>query len=201
MSDLLIVCSVLAVGLAAPALAWVTLRGQGRKPQSGRDPAEQEYHTARKREISDLLAAKLSRKTSICWGGATFQAVYRPARDAVWVSNLGVSPYLPSEVFVVATGLLTAHGRAPRGDALRSKLGEPGLPIGSIEGAIASSVFGRAEGEPVFRRITPITALLVHLRLAEYDQRGDCLEAPGMRVAPAVDAGPAEPEEVLHSGA
>ena len=41
------------------------------------------------------------------------------------------------------------------------KLGEPELPFESIEGHIAHVVYGKKNGESVFRRITPISCILI----------------------------------------
>jgi hypothetical protein len=44
---------------------------------------------------------------------------------------------------------------------MKSKLGDKGLPLDSIEGHIAHVVYGKQVGETVFRRISPISAILV----------------------------------------
>jgi len=41
------------------------------------------------------------------------------------------------------------------------RLGEPNLPIDSIEGHVAQVVYGKQTGETVFRRITPIACILI----------------------------------------
>jgi hypothetical protein len=93
---------------------------------------------------------------------------------------------LPSKVFYVASELIGRNGRAPKGDAIGSLLGEPGLPLDSIEGAVASQVFGRNAGDPVYRRITPICALMVYLRLAEDDGGSGYLEPHSVRVTQTI---------------
>lgn len=92
--------------------------------------------------------------------------------NGIRVDNLGNQPFLPWVVFQEAVCVLIRNdGRAKRGDAMNSKLGEPGLPLDSIEGHIASVVYGKREGESVFRRITPIACILIWA--------GVCKPAPG----------------------
>jgi hypothetical protein len=88
------------------------------------------------------------------------------------VSDLGNQPFLPWKVFEEAVDLMVRKGgRAERGDAMSSRLGEEGLPLDSIEGHIAHVVYGKQEGDSVFRRISPIAAILVWA--------GICDSAPG----------------------
>lgn len=44
---------------------------------------------------------------------------------------------------------------------MNSKLGEKRLPLNSVEGHVAHKVYGSKEGYYVFRRITPITCILI----------------------------------------
>src|SRR6266540_4525312 len=78
------------------------------------------------------------------------------------VDNFSTQPFLPWEVFEETINLLAQKGgRAERGDAMRPRLGDEGLPLDSIEGHIAQVVYGKQVGESVFRRISPISAILV----------------------------------------
>ena len=191
----------LGVCVAVPAFAWVKVRGQMvRQGSTDRESARQDYLATRKRHMAKILAEKLGTKSRIEWRGVAFDAVYDPVKDAVWVSSLGASPYLPTESFVVASELLSAKGRAPRGDAMRGKLGEPALPLDSIEGVVAKEVFQRAPGAAVYRRIGPLTALMVHLRLAEYDAVSGHLKSPGIQLNTVHESAPPA-AEMLHSGA
>jgi hypothetical protein len=56
-------------------------------------------------------------------------------------------------------------------DAMNSRLGDEGLPLDSVEGYVAHVVDGKQVGESVFRRISPIAAILVWA--------GICDSAPG----------------------
>lgn len=78
------------------------------------------------------------------------------------VSNLGNQPFLPWAVFEEAVKVIKRNGgRARRGDAMQCRLGDPGLALNSVEGYVAHVVYGIQPGKAVFRRITPIAAILV----------------------------------------
>jgi hypothetical protein len=84
------------------------------------------------------------------------------ADEGIKVDNLGSQPLLPWAVFEEAVSLLVREGgRAKRGDAMGSRLGDVGLPEDSIEGHIALVVYNRRPGDTVFRRITPIACILI----------------------------------------
>jgi len=91
------------------------------------------------------------------------------AKDGVYVDNLGRQPFLPWAVFREAVWLLMMKGgRAVRGDAMRCKLGDPGLPTESVEGHIARVVYRKTPGDSVFRRITPIACTLIWAGACEH---------------------------------
>ena len=103
-------------------------------------------------------------------GGRTFTAEIVPG--GISVSNLAGLPLLPWSVFEEAVKVMQRNGgKAVRGDAMGSRLGEPGLPLNSVEGHVAHAVYGRCVGESVFRRITPIACILIWA--------GICQAAPG----------------------
>jgi endonuclease-3 len=86
----------------------------------------------------------------------------------VIVDDLGAQSLLPWIVFEEAINILSLNGgHAERGDAMNSRLGEAGLPLDSIEGHIAHVVYGKEIGESVFRRISPIAAILVWAGICE----------------------------------
>jgi hypothetical protein len=92
--------------------------------------------------------------------GGFFSA--RMTREGIMVDNLGFYPFLPWNVFMETVNLLVKNnGRAEKGDVTRSRLGDEGLSLETVEGYIASVVYGRKIGETVFRRISPISAILV----------------------------------------
>lgn len=92
--------------------------------------------------------------------GGTFTA--QLVNEGVAVDNLGTQPFLHWSAFQEAVCLLIrGGGRARRGDAMSSRLGDPDLSLDSIEGHVAHVVYGKQVGETVFRRITPIACILV----------------------------------------
>jgi hypothetical protein len=98
--------------------------------------------------------------------GASFTATL--TKEGIAVDNLRSQPFLPWAVFQEAVCLLVRKGgQADRGDAMGSKLGEPGLPLDSIEGHIAQVVFGKRPGDSVFRRVTPIACILIWAGICE----------------------------------
>jgi hypothetical protein len=98
--------------------------------------------------------------------GRSFKATMTD--EGIIVDNLGSQPLLPWIVFEEAIDLLIRNGgRAEKGNAMASKLGEEGLPVDSIEGHIALTVYGKKPEDSVFRRISPISAILVWAGLCD----------------------------------
>ena len=78
------------------------------------------------------------------------------------VDNLSYQPLLPWEVFIETVNLLKGKGGvADRGDAMNYKLGDSKLPVDSLEGHIAHVVYQKKVGQSVFRRVTPISGILI----------------------------------------
>jgi len=92
--------------------------------------------------------------------GGTFTA--KLVDEGIEVDNLGNLPFLHWSAFQEAVcALIRSGGRALRGDAMNSRLGDPDLSLDSIEGHVAHVVYGKRIGETVFRRITPISCILI----------------------------------------
>jgi len=90
----------------------------------------------------------------------TFKAV--PVVGGIEVDNLGKNSFLSWLVFEEVLLLLKRErGVAFRGNAMGFRLGEPGLPLNSVEGHIAATIFGKVPGDTVFRRISPVAAIMV----------------------------------------
>jgi hypothetical protein len=82
--------------------------------------------------------------------------------DGINVDNLGKQPFLPWEVFREAVWVMRLNGgKAQFGKAMKGRLGSSDLPFDSLEGHIASQVYGKEAGESVFRRIVPISNILI----------------------------------------
>ena len=92
--------------------------------------------------------------------GSTFRATLTD--DGINVDNLGTQPFLPWTVFQETVCLLIRLcGQARNGNAMKSKLGDTDLPLDSMEGHIANVVYGKKPGDWVFRRIVPISCILI----------------------------------------
>lgn len=106
-----------------------------------------------------LAAAGGEAQIPLMNGIDTFRAVL--VDGGIEVDNLGQSPFLPWRVFTTTIELLNEqHGHVRKGNAMNNRLGEPGLPFNSVEGAIATTVYNYSAGDTVFRRITPVAAIL-----------------------------------------
>ena len=93
-------------------------------------------------------------------GGRLFKATM--TEDGIMVDNLGSRPLLPWIVFEEVVRLLARNGgHAENGNAITARLGEAGLSLESVEGHVAQWVYGKKVGDSVFRRIFPISAILV----------------------------------------
>jgi len=103
--------------------------------------------------------------------GETFKAEL--VDGGIQVDNLGNEPFLKWDVFREVFQLIRSHGGwVEKGNAMNSKLGEAGLSFESIEGHIAHTVYGKKEGDNVFRRITPIANILIWAGICENEPNG-----------------------------
>jgi len=101
-------------------------------------------------------------------GGISFEA--KLSMGSIYVDNLGNQPFLPWIAFTETVSLLKrSGGRAARGNAMNSKLGERFLPLNSVEGHIAHVVYGKQKGDTVFRRVTPIACILIWAKLCRHE--------------------------------
>lgn len=92
--------------------------------------------------------------------GGVFQAEW--SEEGVIVDCLGASKLLPWSVFDEVERLLRENGgAAARGNAMEGTLGDEQLPFNSVEGRVANRIYGRNQGQQVFRRISPIANILV----------------------------------------
>ncbi|MBB6714795.1 hypothetical protein [Clostridium gasigenes] len=98
-------------------------------------------------------------------GGKTFKAM--AIENGIVVSNLDKQPLLQWDVFYGTIELLSGKidKKASKGDAMGCRLGDDGLLFDSVEGYIAEKVYGKAIGDSVFRRITPIAAVLSYCNI------------------------------------
>jgi hypothetical protein len=92
--------------------------------------------------------------------------------DGIWVSNLRTKPFLVWGVFYETIELLKEKGcEAIKGNAMNYKLGQQGLSLDSVEGRIAYKIYGKKEGQSVFRRVAPTSSILSWAGICE-DKKG-----------------------------
>ena len=97
--------------------------------------------------------------------------------QGIEVDNLSTQKLLSWPVFEETVRLLVSHAQGDpakavrKGDAMNGKLGDKRLPLDSIEGHIAMTIFDKEEGDSVFRRISPVAAILDWVGVCE-NRRG-----------------------------
>jgi hypothetical protein len=95
--------------------------------------------------------------------------------NGIEVDNLSTQKLLPWSVFKETIHLLakdTARKGVVKGNAMNGKLGDKRLPLHSIEGHLAITLFDKKEGHSVFRRITPVSGILTWASLCDNGKRG-----------------------------
>lgn len=99
-------------------------------------------------------------------GKQFFEASFE--EDGVYVDNLKNQPFLKWEVFSEAVNCLKENGgQVKKGNAANSRLGTPDLDENTVEGYIASKVYGYKSGDVVVKRITPIASILAWAGICE----------------------------------
>ncbi len=77
------------------------------------------------------------------------------------LNDSGYKQFLPWGVFWQAVHVIIINGgSAQKGKAIGPVLGDPELPINSVEGWVANVVYGKQPGDIVYRRISPIAHIL-----------------------------------------
>jgi hypothetical protein len=76
-------------------------------------------------------------------------------------------------VFYATLSLLKEQGgKALKGNAFNNKLGEGDLPLNSVDGYVASTIYNREQGISVTSRITPISNILIAAGVCESKRDG-----------------------------
>lgn len=92
----------------------------------------------------------------------------RSETDGVYVDNLKKESFLPWEIFSEAVNYIKENGgKVKKGNATNSRLGDPNLGLDTLEGYIASKVYGCRIGDPVFKRVNPIASILAWAEVCE----------------------------------
>lgn len=86
----------------------------------------------------------------------------------------GFKEFLPWGVFWHAVHIMIVNGgRASRGTAIGpDRLGSEKLPFTSIEGHIASAIYGKQAGDSVFMRISPVAHILIESGVCSVETKG-----------------------------
>lgn len=96
-------------------------------------------------------------------GGSNVMPVFQDnVLTGVTVTNLGKQPFLPMSVFGATIELLlhAPDHKAIKGSAMNGRLGSASLPMDSVEGHVAFTIYGKQIDDSVFQRITPISRIL-----------------------------------------
>jgi peptidoglycan hydrolase CwlO-like protein len=124
-------------------------------------------------------------KIPLMSGKQFFEA--RLEKDGIHVDNLKDQPFLPWKVFSEAINCIKENGgRAKKGNAINSKLGDPNLGVNTVEGCIATKVYGYKTGDTVFKRIEPVSSILAWAELCE-NKRGQICLIPENKEKPVIN--------------
>lgn len=105
-------------------------------------------------------------KIPLMSGKQFFEA--RSETDGVYVDNLKNQPFLPWEIFSETVNCIKENGgKAKKGNATNSRLGDPNLGLDTLEGYIASKIYGCGIGDTVFKRVTPVASILAWAEICE----------------------------------
>jgi hypothetical protein len=105
-------------------------------------------------------------KIPLMSGKRFFEA--RSEVDGVYVDNLKTQPFLPWEIFSEAVNFIRENGgKVKKGNATNSRLGDSNLGLDTLEGHIASKVYGCSIGDTVLKRVTPIASILAWSGICE----------------------------------
>lgn len=93
--------------------------------------------------------------------GNTFLLYYDEFGNGLMATNLPKNRILTWNAIDYTIELLQSHnGRAVKGNAMKARLGEPLLPLDSVEGYVAFHAYQAKPGESVLRMISTISAVL-----------------------------------------
>ncbi|WP_292374034.1 chromosome segregation ATPase [Methanosarcina sp. UBA411] len=105
-------------------------------------------------------------KIPLMSGKQFFEA--RSEADGVYVDNLKKDPFLPWNIFSESVNCIKENGgKVKKGNATNSRLGDPNLGLDTLEGYIASKVYGCRVGDAVFKRINTVASVLAWAEICE----------------------------------
>ena len=93
--------------------------------------------------------------------GDSFQIYYEDYGNGILATNLPHNRTLTWKAFDCVITLLEKNGgKAPKGNAMKGKLGSLDLPLDSVEGYVAHYAYGIKKGESCLRTISSLAAIL-----------------------------------------
>ncbi|MCR4956557.1 MAG: DUF2089 domain-containing protein [Lachnospiraceae bacterium] len=93
--------------------------------------------------------------------GQDFQIYYEEYGNGICATNLPSNRVLTWKAFDCVMEVLNQNGgKAPKGNAMKAKLGEPGLTLDTVEGYVAFHAYGAKKGDSVLRTISSLSAIL-----------------------------------------
>lgn len=93
--------------------------------------------------------------------GNTFQIYYEEYGNGIYATNLPHNRIITWKVFDYAVEVIQKNGgKALKGQAMKAKLGEPGLTLDTVEGYVAHYGYNVKFGDSTLRMISPLSAIL-----------------------------------------
>lgn len=91
----------------------------------------------------------------------TFDIYYEPYGNGIIATNIPKSRVLTWKAFDCAIDIISQNGgKALKGQAMKSKVGEDDLPLTSVEGYVAYHAYGVKLGESTIRTISALSGIL-----------------------------------------
>lgn len=100
--------------------------------------------------------------------GGEFCIYYEAFGNGITATNLPANHTMTWNSFDCAVEILRKNGgRAKKGQAMKARLGEPDLPLDSVEGYVAYNAYGVKKGEFALRTISPLSSILEWLGICK----------------------------------
>ena len=115
--------------------------------------------------IASTIKAKMNEvggMATIKNGTSKFEIGYAQDESGICFKNVkGQEKTIPWTAFFATVDILKEKdGKAIKGDATKAKLGGKELPLDSVEGYVASTVYGKKRRQTVEKNVSEIAALL-----------------------------------------
>lgn len=115
--------------------------------------------------IASTIKSKLNEvggETTIKSGNSSFKVSYADDESGIcFETKKGEVKQLPWDAFFATVDILKEkEGKAIKGDATKAKLGGKELPLDSVEGYVAATVYGKKKRQTVEKTVSEIGTLL-----------------------------------------